>query len=72
MTIPLSTRLAQAAQQAKDNEQKLEQLTFCANVLLDALERANINMLSTSKNCPDVCAIKQLRRALGRVREVAA
>jgi len=72
MTIQLSTRLAQAAQQAKDNEQKLEQLTFCANVLLDALERADINMLPTSNICPDVCAIKQLRRALGRVKEEAA
>jgi len=72
MTIQLSVRLAQAAQQAKDNEQKLEQLTFCANVLVDALERANINMLSTSKICPDVCAIRQLRRALGRVKEKAA
>ena len=72
MTIQLSTRLAQVAQQAKDNEQKLEQLTFCANVLLDALERADINMLATSNICPDVCAIKQLRRALGRVKEEAA
>ncbi len=72
MTNQLSTRLAQAAQQAKDNEQKLGQITFCANVLLDSLARANINMLPTSKTCPDVCAIKQLRKALGRVKEEAA
>ncbi|VUX56385.1 protein of unknown function [uncultured Woeseiaceae bacterium] len=72
MTNQLSTRLAQAAQEAKYYEKKLEQLTFCANVLLDALERADINMLSTSNICADVCAIKQLRKALGRVKKKAA